>query len=411
MVRVVDNTDSRGFDSLPDIATIIDVETTTYNKGHPFDPRNKLISYAYLSTDGTNVFKYYNDPDFFNTPSCFPLLVGFNIKFDLHWFLNLQPSYNLQQGKIWDCQLAEHILTGQQSPYLSLNDALESYGLPVKLDKVKEYWEAGIDTAAIPVDVLEEYNKHDVMMTYELYKAQRSIMTREQVNLLLQEGEDMKTLIAAERVGFKWDKQKAENVKEIIKLELGKIYSQLLTYLPNIFNDGRFVFNFDSGDQLSALLYGGNIVYDFAVESEECYKSGPKKDQAYTRRRWFTQDVSFSPRFTPIKGTEVKKTKNLQTAITRFYQVDDPTLQQLKSKKKEDQTLLQLLRKRSEKTKVVEMIESIEKIIETKNWQDGCIHGQYNQNVAVTGRLSSSSPNLQNTPPELDELLVSRYND
>jgi Trp operon repressor len=150
-------------------------------------------------------------------------------------------------------------------------------------------------------------------------------------------------------------------------------------------------------------------VYDFAIPEQSVYQSGEKKGLPYTRNRWFTQEVSFKPRFNPIEGTEVKKTKDDPNAITRIYQTDEPTLLQLKSKNKEEIQLLSLLRQRSEKTKVVEMIESVEKLIETKNWTDGLIHGQYNQNVAITGRLSSSAPNLQNIPPELDQLLVSRY--
>jgi DNA polymerase I-like protein with 3'-5' exonuclease and polymerase domains len=37
------------------------------------------------------------------------------------------------------------------------------------------------------------------------------------------------------------------------------------------------------------------------------------------------------------------------------------------------------------------MIESIYKIVEEKNWGE-YIHGQFNQTVARTGRLSSSKP-------------------
>jgi DNA polymerase I-like protein with 3'-5' exonuclease and polymerase domains len=390
---------------------VFDVETTIFNKGHPFDPRNRLISYAFCDQNVRPDFAYWSDPDFQRKirevlgPAS--LLVGFNIKFDCHWLGNM--GLLNYSGAIWDCQLAEHILSGQQTPYLSLNEALESYGLPVKTDKVKEYWDLGISTEDIPVEILEEYNKWDVTMTYELYKAQRSIMTLEQVNLLLTEGEDMKSLIAAERAGFKWNRKKATDVKETMGMELQDIHSSLLGYLPPSFSNSPLVFNFDSGDQLSALLYGGTISYDWFTEENTQYKAGQKKGQDYVRRRWFTETVSFPRRFTPLQGTEVKKTRDLAASATHFYQVDDPTLQQLKSQKKENKELLQLLRKRSEKTKVVEMIDSVEKTMADKNWENDLIHGQYNQNVAVTGRLSSSSPNLQNTPPELDELLVSRY--
>jgi DNA polymerase I-like protein with 3'-5' exonuclease and polymerase domains len=397
---------------------VFDVETTTHNKGHPFDPRKRLISYAFLEPHANDPnFSYYSDPDFSSGKARVltrldqldTLAVGFNIKFDLHWYFNLR---NVQaRCKVWDCQLAEHILTGQQSPYLSLNAALESYALPTKLDAVKEYWDAGIDTADIPVAVLEEYNKWDVQMTYELYKTQRALMTPEQIVLLLTEGEDMKTLIAAERNGIKWDRDNAKILRENLQLGLDNIQSSLLGYLPSAFDSSPIVFNWDSGDQLSCLLYGGSITYDYSIPEYTVFKSGPNKGQSYIRNRWLQEVVEFPKRFKPIAGTEVKKTKDNPLATTRLYQVDDPTLQQLKTRKAEDKSLLHLLRERSERTKVAEMVDSIEKTISDKNWQDDYIHGQYNQNVAVTGRLSSSAPNMQNTPPEIDQLLVSRYND
>jgi DNA polymerase-1 len=44
---------------------------------------------------------------------------------------------------------------------------------------------------------------------------------------------------------------------------------------------------------------------------------------------------------------------------------------------------------------------------------NGCVHSSYNQEVVVTGRLSSSDPNLQNIPKEsvIRKVFVSRYED
>jgi DNA polymerase I-like protein with 3'-5' exonuclease and polymerase domains len=70
---------------------------------------------------------------------------------------------------------------------------------------------------------------------------------------------------------------------------------------------------------------------------------------------------------------------------------------------------LALLNERSTQIKVAEMVESIMNKKTAMNWQDNFLHPQFNQNAVVTGRLSSSAPNMQNTPLEIDELLVSRY--
>lgn len=393
---------------------VFDVEATWVNhKGKYFNPNNRLVSYAYfIPSNSTTHFKYFTDPDFpgivgtLDSPDT--LVVGFNIKYDLHW-VNRIKNVPLR-CRVWDCQLAEHLLSGQRTPYGSLNDALTSYGLPTKLDVIKtDFWDKGIDTDEIPIEILEEYNKWDVYVTYLLYQAQRKVMTPEQVNLLLTEGEDMKTLIAAESAGILWDKQGAENVRRDLNVALEKIHTRLFDYLPDSCHGSDITFNFNSGDQLSALLYGGIIHYDYTVPEEAVYQSGPKKGQSYTRNRWFVKTVKFPPRFSPIDGTEVKKTKGKPNVETRFYQVDEPTLLQIKTRRQDDKDLVRLLLERSEKIKVLEMIDTIESSITDNNWQDNYIHGSYTQNVAVTGRLSSKEPNMQNTPAEIDQLLVSRY--
>jgi len=387
-----------------------DVETTTLNKGHVFNLENQLVSYAVLS-DVPCQFSYFSDPSFRSSAQASMLacseFIGFNCKFDLHWFRRLGVRLN-SSSRIWDCQLAEFVLNNQRGAFGSLNDALQSYGLPLKHDKVKEYWDAGIDTIDIPVPILEEYNKYDVEATMQLYHLQQEVMTEKQKALVYILGEDMKTIMEAEWNGIKWDADKADKKLEALSTQINTINEELSSYLPSI-TYGKF--NWDSGDHLSALIYGGVITFEYSVSEEAVYKSGANKGTQYTRNRWFEEIVEFPQRFKPLPNTELKKTRENPSATTRFYQTDDPTLSQLKSKDKISKRLLELLGSRAGLGKVAEMIVSINKKRTDLNWTDGMIHAQYNQNVAITGRLSSSNPNMQNTPLEVDELLVTRYAD
>jgi DNA polymerase I-like protein with 3'-5' exonuclease and polymerase domains len=388
----------------------LDFETTTLNKGHPFNPLNKVISYAYGIDSDSVLFKYYSDPDFITglrrvLGPC-SAVVGFNIKFDLHWLAVLGIELPAD-CRVWDCSLAEFVLSGQTARFQSLNETLESYGLPVKFDKVKEYWDAGIGTEDIPVDVLEEYNVYDVIGTRDIFYLQQQLMSVRQKQLVWLMGEDLKVLQHAEFNGIKWDADKAAAKLEELRVKLDRVESSLNGILGDI--PERFVFNWDSGDHLSALLYGGEINYDYCIPEMAIYKSGPQKGQEYTRNRWHSINLLLTRRFTPVEGTELKKSREDPNAKVRFYQTDQPTLLQLKSRRKEDKELITGILERSGAIKIREMILSIEGKMKEMNWQDNMLHGQFNQNVVITGRLSSSGPNLQNTPPEVDELLVSRY--
>ena len=152
----------------------LDIECTTSNKGDPFDTRNSLVLGGY--TNGTNYTYFDSSIDLSNVTR----LLLFNAKFDLHWLRNIgcQLPKDLQ---IWDCQLAEYILSNQQWKYPSLDEACEKRGLGNKIDVVKtEYWDKGIDTKDIPTEVLTEYLQQDLALTYKLYEAQLAAFKTEE---------------------------------------------------------------------------------------------------------------------------------------------------------------------------------------------------------------------------------------
>lgn len=387
-----------------------DVETTTANRGHPFTPENFAVSYAVKVNNEPTSFHYYNEPDFISyLRGCISkanLLVGFNIKFDIHWLTRLGITLP-DDVDVFDCSLAEFIVTGQEAVMVSLDETLASYGLSPKQDKVAEYWSIGMDTPDIPVEVLEEYNIQDVELTYQLFLTQCEITNQKQHTLILLAGKDLLSLASAEYNGIKFDTEKCHRLVGEYSSRMADIQKELDDYIPEL--PEQCVFNWNSGDSLSALLYGGDVTFEWRTEELATYKSGPKKGDTYLKGSWHSYVQTFPKRFNPLEGTAVKKCLVPGYNGTMYYQVDDPTLKQLKSRKNEDKQLLGLLDNLAKTTKVLEMMETFLKHFKELAWANDMVHGQYNQNIARTGRLSASRPNLQNTSPEIDQLLVSRY--
>jgi DNA polymerase I-like protein with 3'-5' exonuclease and polymerase domains len=103
----------------------------------------------------------------------------------------------------------------------------------------------------------------------------------------------------------------------------------------------------------------------------------------------------------PPRGSELKK--------EGYYATDEPTLRSIKCNR-EARRRLDLLLERAESSKLIgTYYRGIPELIEEMGWPSNSIHGQFNQCVAATGRLSSSRPNLQNFAKVVGSLLRSRY--
>lgn len=379
----------------------IDLETTIFNKGNPFDSRNFCVSIHIKKASSETFCKFYDDPDFLTeTRSALAgasLLCGVNIKFDIHHLRKLGVVLPATT-RVWDCMLAEFILSGQTNPFASLDELAARYGLGKKYNEVAEYWEKGISTEHIPRELVSVYGNHDVDLTHSVYQAQLedSRMTPALHKLILLDGLDLLVLADMEWNGFKYDAAGSLARAEELTEELEKVDEEIFSHSP-------CKFNLDSGDWLSAFLYGGTMEQPIYAATNLVYKSGPKKGLSYTQNQYQRTDTYVFPnRFTPLKGTELKK--------DGFYSTAEDTLLQLKAKAKESKRIIQLLLRRAVISKLCgTYLLAMPALIETMFWEQNIIHGQFNQVVARTGRLSSSRPNMQNAPEDVDEFFITRF--
>src|SRR3990167_8876266 len=161
---------------------IIDTESTGAqrpSKGSALDVRNRLCYIGICNSTQSYIFpieygvgmpygdnlKHTND-----LVDSSQLLVFFNAKHDLHWLRRYGISIN---KPIWDCQLAEFIINGQEKPFPSLDEVSKKYGSTGKIKTVEEeYYNKGKDTDEVPQEILERYLAADVAATLTSFQGQ-----------------------------------------------------------------------------------------------------------------------------------------------------------------------------------------------------------------------------------------------
>lgn len=381
-------------------ALVIDTENSgaLRNKAHPFDPRNRMCLFG--GYDGTNhtihdIEYSSNNPYGLHLSNIqrlirtHDILVGFNIKYDLHWLRRY--GINIEGKKIWDCQLAEFILDNQKTAYPSLSTACVKRSVTLKSDTLNQYLEKNVDVDGIPLQELKEYLHSDLVSTHELYTIQRELI-KPYWNLFNTQCQDLLVLQEMEYNGLKYDLQLSrEKADECLEEEQRlKLTLRLLVPCEYI--------NWSSNDHLSAVLYGGTITHVHR-EPDGVYKTGQKIGQ--TKYKLRTEVIRFPRLVQPLSGSQCHK--------PGYWSVAEPVLKELHAKGKA-RSIIDIIGKITESEKVRSTyFEGIPKRFIEKGWQDSTVHGQLNQCVAITSRIASSDPNLQNNSKRAKECFISRF--
>ena len=449
-----------------------DRETTTGKymgrKASPFDPMNWIVATGWKYLDNEEVhYKYYTSPSEFPTQDEMPLddvlyLVGFNIKFDLTWKWDSPEfrRFRAQGGRIWDCQLAQYLLTGQvmnmkagDMTRPSMNNTARRMGLPQKIDEVHVLWDQGVDTPDINPDLLLTYlcGSHkmgttdrygdvmgDVLTTEAIFK-QQVAYARELGVMPLMEAR-MDALMCSTEMefnGLRIDVVTAEKRRVSLQSARDELWENLQCETAAL----PFDFNWGSGQQLGALLFGGDIKYDTKITHP-------------THPYFFKEVVEpvLGPDGTPVVVKSGKSAGEVKTKKVKVYDETRPrtltvershnfpgfvTLEDhWKTPSGAPSTSEETLDEIIESNPGIEFIELLglyrwldkdlgtyyRKYNERKGaWQgmltlvqpNGYIHHNLNHCVTETTRLSSSNPNCQNLPrsdkSEVKRMFVSRF--
>lgn len=373
----------------------IDIESSMKPKHHPWVDGSFLVAVGVARENGTAQTWTFSHKE--NTTNGqkkaiqeiqyeldkADLIVGHNLKFDLNWLRSV--GLVVDNTKLFCTQVAEYVLRGQRKGIgYSLNDCCKRYRLAQKIDKVKTYWDASIDTDEIPLRILLPYLEQDCKITLDLWKKQKSLIESKGLKTITDICFEVSGILSeAETNGFTLDLNKSYEILEEYSNKLDELDSELVEIAGFDFNPG-------SSRQLSVALYGGVIKRKVRVPKEKTLKSGRVKKYEV----WGQQEFKYA-------GLKIKPLADTESVVEGYYSTDKNTLDSIKTTNKQQDRFVELLLERSNAKKVLQTFHSERKessgLVDIVG-RDGRVHPLFNQCVTATGRLSSSRPNGQNLP-------------
>jgi len=380
----------------------IDVETTLNGNediglAHPMHPDNKVVAYG-LCEDLLPLATY--DRDEF-AENLYMLdknvtLCGHNISFDLMYLYKSDGEEIhdlktiLQSHKIWDTQLAEYILSGQRTKFSSLDELSVKYGLPIKDDGIKKYFQAGLGSDKIPPEELTPYLEQDVINTKAIAHLQYDrAVEAGQLTLIETQMEALHATTEMQYNGLHIDKTRLDNytVEAVDKFVEVKLDLEALAV--------GHVEDINSPKQWSQFFFGGKKKVR-VKEEVGVYKNGN------TKYKLVEKTVVIKPFINYVPDPEKVSAKTGQISV--------------------DDTVLNDMLKHTFDAKAIAIINGLLKYRElakqlstyvqglSKHIIGDFIHGKLNHTATVTGRLSSTNPNLQNISNNpIKQIFNSRY--
>lgn len=336
------------------------------------------------------------------------MLVGHNIKFDLHYlrkeFPDMYDEWMRNGGMVWDTMVVEYLLSGQEKSFPSLNYCANKYGGTQKDDKIKEYWDQGIDTSLIPIEELADYLVDDVKNTAKIFEIQYELVEENKMFDLV--ATQMDALLALEEIewnGIAFDVTKAQYQLDVTRVSLLAVESNALRYMEARLPAGMAAdLNVGSPKQVSTVLFGGEVKVEKQVPvlnadgTPSMYKSGVKKGMPRYKKE--KSVVKVAPMVTDPSAFNISRLKS------GIWATDDESLKSLLRGAASfpvgaRQFILDVLKCREYKKDISTYYEGFLGHV----WEDGMIHASFNQAQTSTGRLSCTQPNLQNiTEKDID---------
>lgn len=292
------------------------------------------IAFPHDRTSAENKLQHFEP--LFNNPSI--TWIGQNVKYDM---LILKRHGIMVQGKIFDTMLAHYLIEPEGRRNMDLLSVKYLSYQPISIEElIGKKGKNQLNMREVALDKISEYAAEDADITLQLKEVFAPLVEEKKVGKIFEEIENplVKVLMQMEFEGIKID----INFLNEYSVELEK---QALESEERVYAQAGVRFNLASPKQL------GEILFDHL-------KLDPK----------------------------AKKTKTGQ------YATGEDVLQKMAHEHKIVDDILSFRELTKLKSTYVDALPQL------VNPNTGRVHTSYNQAIAVTGRLSSNNPNLQNIP-------------
>lgn len=343
---------------------VIDFETTNLDYGDARNPHNRIIfGYCHSPILGKREILCLDDLRGMATAlNQLDFIVCHNTKFELKWFI--RAGVDVSKLLFYDTMLGDYVRSGNRKQPLNLNAVCERYDVALKHSYVHDLIQLGVCPSDISYNALKEYCINDVEITEQIMLRQRLILWEEKLLPVFFIRNITTPVIAdMEMHGMFLDKE----LVYTIATDLNKEYNQLIQQLDEITGG----INMGSPKQVVDFLYK---TLEFPIPKDHKGK--------------------------PMLG---KPTKAWPGGLPK---TDEDAIKALKPTNENQRKFIELKKTESKlRKKITGYSDKFVVAVENNNCM---LHGDFNQHVTGTHRLSSSHPNLQNIDRQLKRVVTAR---
>jgi len=324
------------------------------------------------------------------------IVVGHNVNFDLHHVLRKHSTEDAMETlgnvTIWDTQTAEFLLSGQYTKNAKLVDLERVYlggaGRAIEKDEMSSLFQAGIGSDKIDKVKLGIYLEDDLRQTERVFLAQFAKAHKLGMLGFIRE------MMDAQMYAFLMEKEgmpiAPERIPEIVaaaEVELESAEEDLAQLPPSLLEGDTTHLNGVTNHQLAQMLVGYPIQVKWKEENG-VFKSGLRVGQI--KYSWCTVELTCAPPPIDVRTLQGVEAPKLPSTSEKSLERISANLPDGVWKN----VFSAVVNVRGAEKKC----NTYAKGYLSKVCSDNKLRTSLNNSTAVTNRVSSSNPNLQNLP-------------